>query len=133
MPNRYGRDYAECIRQFLESENRHFTRDDNKFILPFSASGRQWITVVTYNNANDIICIYSIMPRKAPNARLAQVAEYLTRANYGLLVGNFELDLSDGEIRYKVSIDAEDISEVAGAMRNMMRANLRTFERVCTI
>lgn len=29
------------------------------------------------------------------------VAGYLTRANCGLHIGNFELDRSDGEIRYR--------------------------------
>ncbi len=33
--------------------------------------------------------------------QLATVGEYLHRANYGLIHGNFELDPRDGEIRYK--------------------------------
>lgn len=33
-----------------------------------------------------------------------EVMRYLTRANYGLLDGNFELDLNDGEIRYKAYV-----------------------------
>ena len=33
-----------------------------------------------------------------------EVMRYLTRANYGLLNGNFELDLTDGEIRYEVYV-----------------------------
>jgi hypothetical protein len=33
------------------------------------------------------------------------IAEFLTRANYGMTIGNFELDYTDGEIRYKTSID----------------------------
>ena len=39
------------------------------------------------------------------------MAEYLHRANYGLRVGNFELDYDDGEIRYKTYIDA-DFTEI---------------------
>jgi hypothetical protein len=35
------------------------------------------------------------------------VAEFLTRANSGMVIGNFELDFADGEIRYKTSIDVE--------------------------
>ena len=30
------------------------------------------------------------------------IAEYLTRANYGMVMGNFEMDYSDGEIRYLI-------------------------------
>ncbi len=32
-------------------------------------------------------------------------AELFTRANYGLPLGNFELDMDDGEIRFKTSLD----------------------------
>jgi len=36
------------------------------------------------------------------------VAEYLMRANYGLKSGKFEMDFSDGEIKFALSIDMED-------------------------
>lgn len=32
------------------------------------------------------------------------MAEFLTRANYGMAIGNFEMDYNDGEIAYKTSI-----------------------------
>ena len=34
-----------------------------------------------------------------------QVAEYLHRANYGLINGNFEFDFNDGEVRYKTYVN----------------------------
>ncbi|MBU2842672.1 YbjN domain-containing protein [Acidithiobacillus thiooxidans] len=37
--------------------------------------------------------------------RLA-VAEFVTRANYGLSLGNFELDMEDGEINFKTILQA---------------------------
>ncbi|WP_414040384.1 YbjN domain-containing protein [Acidithiobacillus sp. M4-SHS-6] len=39
------------------------------------------------------------------NKRLA-VAEFVTRANYGLSLGNFELDMEDGEINFKTILQA---------------------------
>lgn len=50
--------------------------------------------------------IYSQYGRKADNCPL-KMADFLTRANYGLPVGNFELDQRDGEIRYRVFIYPE--------------------------
>ena len=35
------------------------------------------------------------------------MAEFIARANYGLRIGNFEMDFSDGELRYKSSLDFE--------------------------
>ena len=40
----------------------------------------------------------------------AKAAEYLTRANYGLHNGNFEMDFRDGEIRYKVFCRSGDVA-----------------------
>ena len=34
----------------------------------------------------------------------ARATEFITRANYGLPMGNFEIDMEDGELRYKVSL-----------------------------
>ena len=34
--------------------------------------------------------------------------EFINRANYGLRNGNFELDVRDGEIRYKIYVDCDN-------------------------
>lgn len=53
------------------------------------------------------------MNLKVEPDRFAAVSEFITRANYGLRNGNFELDYADGEVRYKVYITSEfgDIPE----------------------
>lgn len=43
-----------------------------------------------------------------PMDRIAVVADFLTRANYGLPLGNFEIDMNDGEMNFKNSIDISD-------------------------
>lgn len=48
-----------------------------------------------------VILTFAAFPFKVPEAKRLAVAEYLTRANYGLLLGNFEMDFSDGEVRFK--------------------------------
>lgn len=49
----------------------------------------------------DLVLLYSIAPQRVPEERRLEVSEFLTRANYGLADGNFELDFDDGEIRFK--------------------------------
>ncbi len=51
---------------------------------------------------------YAIAPLKVPETARPAVAEYITRANFGLRIGNFEMDYKDGEVRYKSSLDFED-------------------------
>ncbi len=64
------------------------------------------------------LIMYAYAPIKVAEDQRAVVAEYLTRANYGLHVGNFELDYNDGEVRFKSSIDFEDETLTFSWVRN---------------
>ncbi len=50
---------------------------------------------------------YAIATFRVSEEARPSVAEYITRANYGLRIGNFEMDYNDGEVRYKSAIDFE--------------------------
>jgi hypothetical protein len=67
---------------------------------------------------------YSVCPVFAPESKRAQAAEYITRANQGLYLGNFELDYDDGEIRYKTSIDVEGHELVSPLIKQLVRSNI---------
>ena len=71
--------------------------------------------VAVPNGTLDIFChVYTELERvlfyvrpqglEYPAARLPAIAEFLTRANYGLPIGNFELDWEDLEINCKSSV-----------------------------
>ncbi|MFL5945169.1 MAG: YbjN domain-containing protein [Gaiellaceae bacterium] len=49
----------------------------------------------------NLVLLYSIAPQRVPEERRFDVSAFLTRANYGLADGNFELDFEDGEVRFK--------------------------------
>lgn len=51
------------------------------------------------------VAFYAQCPFSVPEERRAAVAEFITRANYGMVAGNFELDLGDGDLRYKTSLE----------------------------
>jgi hypothetical protein len=46
-------------------------------------------------------CLAPVRVNVSDAKQRLRVMEYLTRANYGLALGNFEMDLADGEIRFK--------------------------------
>jgi len=75
------------------------------------------------------LMFYSRAPVNAPPARRAALAEFFTRANYGMVVGNFELDLVDGEMRYKVSCDVEGIELNQVFLKNMTYTAVVTLDR----
>ena len=40
------------------------------------------------------------------------VSEYITRANYGLRYGCFQMDFSDGEISYRMAVNCEGYTDI---------------------
>jgi len=104
---RHSGSYADQVEIFLRAEGRRFQREGSKFIMVFTSEDLEWYTIINCNQITDAICVYSEFDRKAPAHRIAAVAEYITRANWGLSVGNWEIDLNDGETRFKTSLDAE--------------------------
>jgi hypothetical protein len=52
------------------------------------------------------------------------MAEFLTRANYGMVIGNFEMDYADGEVRFKTSVDVEDAHLNRALLHHIVHANL---------
>lgn len=70
------------------------------------------------------IFFYSICPMAAPEDKRGAVAEFITRANYGMPIGNFEMDYGDGEIRFKTSVDVEGVEINTTLLYNLVYANI---------
>ena len=53
--------------------------------------------------------VYMIAPISADPENLGEVLRFTAQANYGLASGNFEVDVDDGEIRYKSYVDCDGL------------------------
>jgi hypothetical protein len=54
---------------------------------------------------------------------------FVTRANYGLWTGNFELNLRGGEIRYKTNLHLADGELTTEMLTALLRVNADTLDR----
>ena len=71
-----------------------------------------------------LLGVNSFVPNKTPLARRAAIMELLTRINFDLSVGCFELDLADGEIRFRTSIILTGADITPGIIEHLLRSNL---------
>ena len=76
--------------------------------LGFQGENGQWDCWAKVREEQKQFVFYSICPVKVPKPKRRAVGELIDRANYGVIIGNFEIDFTDGEIRYKTSIDVEE-------------------------
>jgi hypothetical protein len=72
---------------------------------------------------------YSVCPLNATKSKLQAIAEFITKANHGIIIGNFELDFNDGEIRYKTSIDVEDETLTSTLIKQLVFTNVAMMDK----
>jgi hypothetical protein len=77
----------------------------------------------------DQCVVFSYLTEEVRPARRAAVAEFLTRANYGLRVGNFEMDFDDGEVRYRTSVDLAGEALAPAVLKQLVSHNALQFDR----
>jgi len=121
----------ETLREFLEEDGWYPQRlnDAHAFRLGFSGDHGQTTCYASVDLDLQLFLFYVVAPVHAPEPARDAVAEFVTRANYGLRIGNFELDYRDGEIRYKSTLDFEDNGLTFALIRNAIYPAVQTMDR----
>ncbi|MEJ1930100.1 YbjN domain-containing protein, partial [Nostoc sp. NIES-2111] len=110
-----------------------FTVDDWPFVqlpgqsalqISFQGENGKWNCYARARDEQQQFIFYSICPVNAPEDKRLAVAEFITRANCGMMLGNFELDFSDGEISYKTSIDVEGDRLTTALIQRLVYTNV---------
>jgi hypothetical protein len=119
------------IVEYFEKDDWNFRRLGSHEALEMGVVGENgsYRLVVVVDPERSIVRFLTILEGKVPEVRRREVMEYLTRANYGLLLGNFETDLSDGEVRFKISLDTEDIDFGYKQYQNMLYVSVAMMDR----
>lgn len=76
---------------------------------------------------------YTLCPLSAPESQRRAIAELIIKINYGMAIGNFELDFADGEIRYKTSLDVEGDRLSQALIKQAVYLNVLTMDRYLPI
>lgn len=120
-----------AIVEFFEKDDWKYEVAQADKLLRVTANGKngQFHSFAQVYEDRHQFIFYTAMPSKATPERMQAVMEYITRANYGMVIGNFELDLNDGEVRYKTSIDVEGDRLVFALVRHLVYGNLLTADR----
>ena len=121
----------ENIEQFLDIDGWSPQPIDGMtaFSCRFYGTNGEYRVVAHVNIELEQLYCYACSPTMVPESRRREVAEYLTRANYGLRIGNFEMDLRDGEVRYKSSVDFEGVGLSHQLIRTTLYPAVGTFDR----
>ncbi|WP_182406914.1 YbjN domain-containing protein [Psychrobacter sp. GP33] len=72
--------------------------------------------------ANNLLAVYGILPFLIPESHQSAAMLLITQINYDMLIGNLEMDINDGEIRYKNAIDIEAVGIDDHIMEHLLQS-----------
>ncbi len=106
---------VDAVRDWLDDDDWHYDYDAERHVIRTGVSldcklrsARVFIPI--REDCSYIVNIVS--PINGDPKDIGEMLKYLTMANYGLTNGNFELDMRDGEIRYKTYVNCKDLESL---------------------
>lgn len=82
-------------------------RPTHHFAMQVSDGEREWGCLLRFFEREQLLAVYSIFPFSVPDTHRGEMLAVLAYLNYDLVIGNLELDVHDGEVRFKTSLDLE--------------------------
>ena len=106
----YSKEVFNSIRRFLDKKHLYYHASEIlgliQLDLPTDSMIRRVDLRINVKNDYYIVRALSSVSADPKDAKsMARLAEYLTRVNYRLRNGNFEMDYRDGELAFKCYVD----------------------------
>ena len=119
------------VKSFLDERNLSYEQVEDKLIyrIKYPAKFMPLTCFAQVAPEWGHFLFYVLIPIKVTESLRLVIAEYLTRVNYGLCVGNFEMDFEDGELHYKSVISFKNESLTQNWIRNAIVPAINTVDK----
>ena len=122
----------DVIEKQLREDNWYYTKSPdypNQIDVPMNGINARFACYFRVNPEQEIIAFYVDISSKAPEGRRKEAMEYITRINHNLYLGNYEMNMETGDIRYKLSMDVEGGTVSTTMIKNMMITGINMADR----
>ncbi len=92
--------------------------------MDFEGDHGKWTCLAFAHDENERVVFTSLLPVEVPEDKRQAVAEYLVRANFGMEIGCFDMDFSDGAVQFRTSIDIEGGELTPKMIQNLAYVNV---------
>ena len=117
--------FQAIINLFTEN-NWHFNKIEEQPVLYLTFPGKngQYDCYAQAREEQSQFIFYSLCPTKVPKPKRRALAEFTSIANYGTIIGNFELDFTEGEIRYKTQTKVDNLPWIFDQIKDLVYTNV---------
>lgn len=134
MDREYSEEIFDTVKNFLVESNFNFEEDKERGALRFRLSIKSKLKYLRYSIliGSSFYTVYAVSPIESDSDDenvMKEMSDFICRANYGLRNGNFELDMNDGEIRYKTFVDCDGVEPSGAIVRGSVAVPSLMFDR----
>lgn len=130
VPPEQPKSLFEQVTSYLDRKNLKYENAMSMAaIVTIRGKNAQFNLVIQVREEDQQVIAYSVNPSTTPLERLDEMAIFVTLANYGIFIGNFELDLRDGEVRYKATHTLFNDSLSDEALGTLIQHSVSTFDQ----
>ena len=123
--------FEKLIQHLDERQVRYLTNAESRSICAdFRGQVGTYRIIAAVEADGSLFQVIGAAPIRIPEGARPAIAETIARANYGLKIGKFEMDVDDGELRFQASqILTDDVldDEVIGRLMGLTMAMLDTY------
>jgi hypothetical protein len=92
--------------------------------MDFEGDNGKWTCLAFAYDESERVVFTSVLPVEVAAEKRAEAAEYITRANFGMEIGNFEMDYTDGAVQFRTSVDIEGGELTPKMIQNLAYVNV---------
>ena len=119
----------DVVEALEETMGLHVVREGNLAVAGVLHDHAAYRLVVHFRPDIDLLVIYCVYPMNVPPAQRARVCEVLARMNYGLQWGACEMDMRDGELRFRTALPLVDSVLVPSQLQTAVAMCVATADR----
>ena len=119
----------EQIAGFMDVAERRYqsvdVEDSQLIVAEIGGDDGTWSAYIqiTDDQERRLIVVHAHLPARIPENNRLKVAQLLTRINYDLIVGNFEMNFDDGGVLLKTTLDLADGQLTQAMFEQMYETN----------
>ena len=98
--------YFDMLGRYLAGEgwDAEVVGDPPAYFFRFRGQNGDWTCIVQLVEEQARLVFFSVAPQAVPPNRRPAMCELITRLNYGLILGNFEMSLESGDLRFRTTM-----------------------------
>lgn len=105
---------VDAIRDWLDGDdwNYEYVAEHHIFKMGVSLKSKLKNGRIYVDVKEEAYIVYVVSPIGGDKDDLGELMKYLTMANYCMTNGNFELDVKDGEVRFKAYVNCKGLDNL---------------------